>query len=148
MTSYQTPEPAARSSAQPSLGELVSRISENVTSLIKSEIDLTKAKGKRLAAKAGVGIALLAGAGVLALYALGLILAALTRLLALALPLWASQLIVALVLLVLVAVMAALGAQRLKAAQADVPDTKANLTEDLATAKAALRSGLRKGDLQ
>ena len=39
--------------AQPTLGELVARISENITGLIKGEIDLAKAKGKRMAVKLG-----------------------------------------------------------------------------------------------
>lgn len=147
--SQNQPAPAPRpdrSDAQPSLGELISRISDNVTALIKGEIDLAKAKGKQLAIKGGMGAGLLVAAGVLALYALGLILAALTRLIALALPLWASQLIVAAILLAAVAIMAAVGARCLKSAQADIPAPQVGLRKDLDTASSALREGLRKGN--
>ena len=47
------PAPGSRT-AQPSLGELVARISENITGLVKGEIDLAKAKGKRMAIKLGL----------------------------------------------------------------------------------------------
>lgn len=148
MSTYQTPPSPTPPTTQPGLGELVTRVTESITSLVRSEIELTKAKGKRVAAKAGLGIGLLVTAGVLALYALGLLLGACTHLLALVLPLWASQLIVAVVLLVIVAVLAGIGASRLRAAQADVPDPRANLTQDLEMARTAVRTGLKKGDEQ
>lgn len=146
--SQNQPAPAPRPDrpAQPSLSELVSRISDNVNALIRGEIDLAKAKGKQLAARGGMGAGLLVAAGVLALYALGLILAALTRLIALALPLWASQLIVAALLLVVVLILAALGTSRLKAAQESIPNPQDGLRKDLDTATTALREGLRKGN--
>ena len=88
---------ASQSSArgpQPTIGELIARISENVSGLIQGEIDLAKAKGKRMVTNLGVGAVLLAAAGVLALFAFGILLGGLVRLLALALPLWASYIIV------------------------------------------------------
>lgn len=139
MSHTSTPQP------QPSLGELVSRISENITALVRGEIALAKAKGKRMALKLGVGAGLLAAAGVLAAYGTGFLLAAIARLIALVLPLWAGQLIVALVLLIIAGVLAGIGATRLKAASQDVPDTPARLNQDVTAATQAVRTGLEKG---
>jgi len=62
---------AARRPDQPTIGELISRISENVSGLIKGEIELTKAKALRVASTAGAGAALLGAAAVAALFGLG-----------------------------------------------------------------------------
>ncbi|MCL3777746.1 MULTISPECIES: phage holin family protein [unclassified Actinomyces] len=146
MTQYQPPSGAPGS--QPSLGELVARISENVTGLVKGEIELAKAKGKRMAIALGLGAGLLAAAAVLALYALGMLLSALAWAIAEALSPWAGHLIVAVLLLVVVAVLALLGVNRLKAAQADVPAPQEGIKADVALAKAALQEGLEKGSLK
>lgn len=146
MTQQQPPKAAPGS--QPTLGELVARISENITALVKGEIDLAKAKGKRMATKLGVGVMLLSAAAVLALFAFGMILSSIAWAIAEVLPPWAGYLIVALVLLVIVAVLALLGVKRLKAAQADVPAPQENLKADVAAARAALQEGLEKGSVK
>ncbi|QPL05167.1 MULTISPECIES: phage holin family protein [Actinomyces] len=143
MTQHQPPSGAPGS--QPSLGELVARISENVTGLVKGEIELAKAKGKRMAVSLGLGAGLLAAAGVLALYALGMLLSAAAWGIAEALSPWAGHLIVAVLLLVIVAVLALVGVNRLKAAQKDVPAPQEGLKADVAVAKAALQDGLERG---
>ena len=56
---------------QPSLGELIARISENISALVRGEIDLAKAKGQRMAKEMGLGAGLLGAAGVLALFIFG-----------------------------------------------------------------------------
>ena len=43
-----TPPRRAAGSAQPTLGELIARISENISALVRGEIDLAKAKGQRM----------------------------------------------------------------------------------------------------
>lgn len=144
MTQHQPP--SGTPGPQPSLGELVARISENVTGLVKGEIELAKAKGKRMAVSLGLGVGLLAAAGVLALYALGMLLSALAWGIAEVLPAWAGHLIVGVLLLIVVAVLALLGANRLKAAQKDVPAPQEGLKADVAAAKAALQEGLEKGN--
>lgn len=143
MSQYQPPSGGPGS--QPSLGELVARISENVTGLVKGEIELAKAKGKRMAIALGLGAGLLAAAAVLALYAFGMILSALAWAIAEVLSPWAGHLIVAVLLLVVVAVLALLGLNRLKAAQKDVPAPQEGLKADVAVATAALQEGLEKG---
>lgn len=139
------PAPGSRS-AQPSLGELVARISENITGLVKGEIDLAKAKGKRMAIKLGLGIGLLGAAGVLALYAFGMLLHAAARGIGEALPLWAGYLIVAVVLLIIGAVLAFVGKKKIDAGLADTPSPQEGLKQNVEIAKEALASGLEKGN--
>lgn len=139
---------ASQSSArgpQPTIGELIARISENVSGLIQGEIDLAKAKGKRMVTNLGVGAVLLAAAGVLALFAFGILLGGLVRLLALALPLWASYLIVAAVLFIIVAILSLLGVKHLKKGRDDVPAPQEGLRSSAETVKSAVASGLKKG---
>lgn len=50
-----TPPRRAAGSAQPTLGELIARISENISALVRGEIDLAKAKGQRMAKEMGLG---------------------------------------------------------------------------------------------
>lgn len=139
--------PAARG-AQPTIGELVARISENVSGLVQGEIDLAKAKGKRMATSMGVGAGLLAAAGVLALYAFGMLLDAAAHGIGEALPLWAGYLIVGLILLVIVAALAIAGKQQLDEGKKNTPAPQAGLKEDVATLKGAVASGLEKGKQQ
>ena len=141
------PVPGAGSrTAQPTLGELVARISENITGLIKGEIDLAKAKGKRMAVKLGLGVGLLGVAGVLALYAFAMLLHAAARGIGEALPLWAGYLIVAVVLLIIVAVLAVVGKKKVDAGLADTPSPQEGLRQNVEIAKEALASGLEKGN--
>ncbi|MBK9436357.1 MAG: phage holin family protein [Micrococcales bacterium] len=55
-----------------STAELVGRITENLSSLFRKEIELAKAETKAEAVKAGMGAGMLAAAGVLSLIILGL----------------------------------------------------------------------------
>ena len=112
-----TPPRRAAGSAQPTLGELIARISENISALVRGEIDLAKAKGQRMAKEMGLGAGLLAAAGVLALFIFGLVLGAMTSGLSNIMPLWAAFLVVALLLTLIAVPMALIGIKRLKAAK-------------------------------
>ena len=144
--SQQPPASQVPKSAQPTLGELVARISDNITALVHGEIDLAKAKGKRMATKLGVGAGMLAAAGVVALYGLGFLLGSFVELIALALPLWAAKLIVAVVLFIVAAIAALLGKKRLDAAKADTPAPQEGLKNDINLVRTAVVSGLEKGN--
>ncbi|BDA64655.1 hypothetical protein MANAM107_14890 [Actinomyces capricornis] len=130
------------------MGELVIRIGDNIVALVRGELRLAKARGMRMAKTMGLGAGLLGAAAVLALYAFGLVLASIVQALSLALPAWAASLIVALVLLVIGAVLAYLGRERLLAAKADVPDPKAGLKQSAEAFKGAVSSGLERGESQ
>lgn len=140
--------PRAASSSHPSLGELIARISESISALVRGEIDLAKAKGMRMAKTMGMGAGLLGAAGVLALYAFGLLLGAIVQAMSQALPLWASLLIVSIVLFIIAAVLAYLGKNKLDAAKTDVPDPRAGLTQSVEAFKGAVSTGLERGEAQ
>lgn len=142
------PPPAPGRSPQPSLGELVSRISENVSALVRGEIALAKAKAMRMATSSGLGAGLLGGAAVLGLFAFGLLLTMVIQLLAQVMPLWAGCLIVAIILLIIAAVLAYVGLQKLKAAKADNPDPRPNLKQGVETVRTAVAAGLERGNAQ
>ena len=142
------PASAGPRPGQPTIGELVSRISENISDLLKGEIELTKAKALRVANTAGVGAALLVAAAVAALFGLGLLLGAVVDLLSLVMPVGAAKLIVAVVLFAAAVAAALPGRDRLKAAKADLPEPQVRLREDVDAVKKAVASGLEKGGRQ
>lgn len=123
-----------------SLGRLVSDLSEQAARLVRAEIDLAKAEVSAKAKELGIGIGLLAGAGVLALYMLSAFIATAIIGLATVLPAWLAALIVSVVLLILTVVLALLGIRRLKDGAPPVPERALeNLQEDVATVKKGLQ---------
>lgn len=125
-------------SARPGLGNLVSKLSDQVQALVKGEIELVKVKVSNMLKRSGVGIALLVVAGVLALYMLGFLFGAAVDALALIVPIWAAKLIVAGILLVLVAIFALVGKASLKKGLSDKPDPQAGIKEGIAAVKKGL----------
>ena len=97
-----------------SLGQLVSDLPKLVVGLLKAELDHLKAEFAEKAKYAGVGIGLLAGAALLAFYALGTLIAAAILGIAVALPGWAAALIVFGALVVIAVVLALIGVQSFK----------------------------------
>lgn len=99
----------------PSIGELVSDLTQQFSGIAKAEIELAKTELKKDVTNAIGAIVMFAVAGVLALYALGLLLtAAAWGLIAIGLPAWAGFLIVAGVLLLIVGIAALLGVKKIK----------------------------------
>lgn len=123
----------------PTVGELFATASEHVTSLVRDEIALTKVqaveKGKRL----GVGAGLLGGAGVIALYGVLFLLLCAMFALYLVLPLWASALIVAVVLLIVAGILAAVGKKKLDAAKEINPQPQVELKKDVDAVKKGIK---------
>ena len=120
--------------ADKSVGDLVRSLSEDLSSLVRDEIRLAQAEVGEKAKKAGIGIGAFGGAGVVALYALGVLIAAAVLGLATALPAWLAALIVAVVLLVIAGVAALIGKKKLSEAAPPVPtraiaSTKADVAE-------------------
>ena len=146
--SASTTPPRGTNGSQPTLGELIARISENISALVRGEIDLAKAKGQRMVKEMGLGAGLLAAAGVLSLFIFGLVLGAMTSGLSNIMPLWAAFLVVALLLTVIAVPMALIGIKRLKAAKADTPTPQEGLMESVNAVKGAVASGLERGNAQ
>lgn len=146
--SASTTPPRGTTSSQPTLGELIARISENISALVRGEIDLAKAKGQRMAKEMGLGAGLLGAAGLLALFVFGLLLGSLTAGLSNVMPLWAAFLVVALILIVIAVPLALVGVKRLQAAKANTPSPQEGLLESVNAVKGAVASGLERGKAQ
>ena len=62
--------PSEQKAANTSLGDLLSEVSRDISTLMRQEVELAKAELRQSATKAGKGAGLLSGAGVAALMAL------------------------------------------------------------------------------
>jgi len=89
--------------------------------LVELNVELLKAELKKKAQEYGGAIGMLVAAGLLALYALGFLLATITAALALVLPWWLSLLIVTLVLFLIIAILILAGRSKLQKLQAAPP---------------------------
>ena len=92
-----------------SIGQLVSDVSTDISQIMRGELELAKAEIKQDVTHAGKGAGMFVGAGVLALYGLGLLFLGLAGVIAIWLDWWAGLLIVAGVLFVVAAVLALIG---------------------------------------
>lgn len=120
------------------LGQLVADASSDLSSIVKGEIALAKMEIKADVAKGGKGAGMLAGAGVVALFAVGFLLTAgAWGLVAAGLPEWAGFLIVAVVLLVVAGVLALVGKKALGGIQGKPQKTIANAQKTKAALKPA-----------
>jgi hypothetical protein len=118
-----------------SLGALVSGISEDISTLLRGEVELVKSEIKESARSAGKGSGLLVGAGVLGFLAtIFLLLTFAWVLVQLGLPTWAGFGIVTLVLLIVTAILGFLGKKQLESVKGpersplSIAKTKAVLT--------------------
>jgi hypothetical protein len=129
-----TSRPTGTDPADKSVGDLVRSLSEDLSRLVRDEIRLAQAEVGEKAKKAGIGIGAFGGAGVIALYGLGVLIAAAVLGLAAAVPAWLAALIIAVVLFVIAGVAALIGRKKLQQAAPPVPTraietTKADVAE-------------------
>jgi hypothetical protein len=112
-----------------------------MTGLIRQEVDLAKAELSQKTKRLGVGAGLLGTAGLLAVLALGALVAAAIAALQLLLPLWAAALIVGVAILVVAAIVALMGKSKVKQGGPPVPEQALQSTkEDAAWLKAQTKS--------
>lgn len=132
--------PNAPNPSELSTVQLVERLTEQVSTLVRTEIsaglDEVKSKGTRL----GIGIGISSAGALLALFGLGTLIAAGVLGLATVVAAWLAALIVAVAVLLLGGALAAVGAARAKKALPPVPqDTAASVTEDISIIKKGIR---------
>jgi uncharacterized membrane protein YqjE len=113
-----TPTPGPR---KRSLVELVTSIPTLVTDLVTREIDLLKAEMLAKVKALGIGAGLLAGALVIVLGMLGVLLTAVILALSLVMPGWLAALLVAAVLLIIAVILGLIGYRVLKKGIPPVP---------------------------
>nr|WP_255549412.1 phage holin family protein [Corynebacterium sp. TAE3-ERU12] len=97
-----------------SLGTLVQNASQQVSALVRSEVELAKAEIAQQAKKGAMGGGFFAVAGVIALYSTFFFFLFVSALIAVWLPWWAGFLITFVVMLVLAGVFALLGLKKVK----------------------------------
>ncbi|WP_210650551.1 phage holin family protein [Nocardioides sp. SYSU D00065] len=119
-----------------SLGQIVGDLTQDLTTLVKQELELARTELKEEAAKAGKGAGMLGGAGVAGLLTLILASFALSYLLDNWMPVELAFLITTLLWAAVAAVLAARGRTELKKANPQLPETQQTLKEDAAWARA------------
>jgi uncharacterized membrane protein YqjE len=124
-------EPAAETGSE-STGELVSRFSRDISTLVRNELQLAQLELSQKAKKAGLGVGMFGAAGLLAVYGLGALIATGILALALVVSAWLAALIVGVVLLIVAGLAALLGKKRVAQATPAIPEqTVDNLKRDV-----------------
>lgn len=122
--------------SDPTIGALIAQASEQSSQLIRDEIRLAQAETTEKLKHAGVGVASFGTAGILALYGVGLLLAAAVAGLATALSVWLSALIIGVVVLVVAGIAALVGKKQVGEATPLAPQRAvAGAKLDVATIK-------------
>jgi uncharacterized membrane protein YqjE len=126
------------------LPELLKRLSDETTRLVRQELDLAKAELQAKGRQAGQGAGMFGAAGALGLAALGALTACLILALNAVMPAWLAALIVTVVYAVIAFVLVRQGQAKTRAARPPVPEqTVETLKEDVEWAKTQARSARR-----
>jgi uncharacterized membrane protein YqjE len=141
---YEPPEPERGAEDERSVGELLRELSTETSTLVRQEVQLAKAELTEKAKQAGKGAGLLGGAAVMGLALLGAFTAFLIAVIALAVPVWLSALIVTVLYGVIAGVLALVGKKALQQAGPAKPEqTIDTLKEDAQWAKTQAKSAKR-----
>ncbi len=136
MSEHRSSTGGTASSGEPTLGELMSQLSDQTSRLVRDEIRLAQAETGQKVKHGIMGVAGFGIAGVLGLYGVGLLLATAVLGLSEALPAWLAALIVTVVVLAGAGVAALLGKKEVAEAAPVAPERAvAGVKEDVATLK-------------
>lgn len=124
-------------SSDPSAGELLVRMSEQTSRLVRDELRLAQVELKAAAKHAGMGAGLFGVAGILGLFGLGVLIATGVIALALVLPWWLAALIVAVVLFAIAGIAALVGKAQVQRASPPTERTIENVKHDVDEVKEA-----------
>ena len=113
-----------------SVGDLVQRLSQQTATLVRQEMRLAQVELQEKGKRAGVGAGMFGGAGLVALYGVGAVVAAVIMLLATAIEPWISALIVGAVLLAAAGVLALLGRRQVDQATPPKPERAIESVQD------------------
>jgi hypothetical protein len=131
----------ATASGEPTLGGLVHDVTQQIPELIRSEMRLAQAEVTEKGKRAGLGIGLFSGAGLLAFYGVATLIATAVIGLSNAVDPWLAGLIVAVVLLAAAGVVGVLGKGQVQQATPPKPEKAIDgLKEDVATIKGSHRA--------
>lgn len=114
------------------MGELVSRLSEEISSLVRGELDLARHELTEKAKHTGKGAGAFSAAGLVALYGLGVLIATAILALALVMDAWLAALLVGVVLLAVAGGIALFGRKQVSEAAPMRPERATeNLRRDV-----------------
>jgi uncharacterized membrane protein YqjE len=104
------------------LGDLVQELSQQTATLVRQEMRLARAELQEKGKHAGIGAGMFGGAGVVALYGVGALIAMAIMLIATAVEPWVAALIVGVLLLAVAGVLALLGRKQVDRATPPKPE--------------------------
>jgi membrane protein len=131
-------------SSDESIADLMRRLSEQTTELVRKEIELAKAELQVKGKKAGIGAGMFGGAGVFGLYALGALTACAILALDTAVASWLAALIVAVVWGAIAGVLALTGKNKVQEATPPLPERAIDSAKaDVQTTKERAKAGRR-----
>jgi membrane protein len=110
------------SQADQPIGDLVAQLSEQTAELVRKELRLAQIEMQEKGKRAGIGAGLFGGAGLVALYGVGVLIAAVVLALATAVAPWLAALIVAAVLFAAAGVAALMGKKQVEQAVPPQPE--------------------------
>lgn len=119
-----------RDPTDPSVADLVERAARQIADLVRQEIQLAQAELQDKGRRAGIGVGLLGAAGLVALYGVAALVAALIMLLALAVEPWIAALIVGAVLLAGAGGLALVGRSQAQRATPPIPERALESVQD------------------
>ena len=105
-----------------SVGDLVQQLSQQTAALVRQEMRLAQVELQEKGKRAGIGAGMFGGAGLVALYGVGAVVAAVITLVATAREPWVSALIVGVVLLATAGLLALLGRRQVDRATPPRPE--------------------------
>jgi hypothetical protein len=104
------------------VGDLVQQLSQQTATLVRQEMRLAQAELQEKGKRAGLGAGMFGGAGLVALYGVGALIAAAIMLIGTALEPWLAGVIVGVVLLAVAGVLALLGRKQVDRATPPKPE--------------------------
>ncbi len=123
--------------ANASIGELMSQLSTQTSRLVRDEMRLAQKEFQESAKHAGIGAGLFSVAGLFAFFGAATLIAAAVAALSLVLAVWASALIVGVVLFVIAGVAALVGRNQAREATPAAPRTVETVKADIQELKDA-----------
>jgi Flp pilus assembly protein TadB len=126
-----------KQAANPTIGELMSQLSSQVSRLIRDEMRLAEREFQESAKHAGIGAGLFSAAGLLAFFGTATVIAAAVAALSMVLAVWAAALIVGAVLFIAAGIAAMVGRNQAREATPAAPRTVETVKADIQELKDA-----------
>ena len=117
-------------------------LSEQRSTLVRDEMRLAQAEMTQKGKRAGVGVGMFGGAGLVALYGVATLLATIILAMALAMPAWLAALIVTVVYAAIAGILALSGKKQVERGSPPIPEQAiASTKQDIDAAKRGVKEG-------